>query len=273
MNRACSVCGGIGYTIGRRAEVAWATACECTERCETCRGERFFVVDEGGYSVAAPCGCLTGLERVRLFNEAQVPAGYADKTIPGFVHRKGQHSLAVAKERFMRLTRAMDVDDSRGVVLVGEPGLGKTHLVCALVNYLTLQRGIACRFVDFFELTQRIRASYGDKGGESEASIIEPLVSVPVLAIDDLGKGRGSNFELTIIDRIITRRYNAGRIVLATTNFFPEAGLRQGGAGGHAERESLEERVGQRLFSRLVEMTDIVHLAGPDFRRMRRARR
>jgi len=271
--RPCPDCGGIGYRIGARGEFAHAEVCGCQQHCAACGGRRWTLRVEGGYEVTAPCACVGLVERVRLFNEARIPAGYADKTIPGFHHAPGETMLAEAKQRFMRYERGGDVNASRGIVLVGPPGVGKTHLVCAYLNYATLQKGIACRFVDFFELTARIRETFGARGGdpfaESEGSIIEPLVQVPVLAIDDLGKGRGSNWELTIIDQLITRRYNAGRVVLATTNYAPEAqdGLARAGRKP-SSAESLEERIGERLYSRLCEMADIVVMSGKDRRRV-----
>jgi len=263
----------MGYIVDAAGELARASPCACQAQCQACGGERFVIREEGGYSVAAPCACVSLIERVTLFNEARVPAGYATKSIQDFIHKPDDRTLARAKQAFMRYIKAKDLLHARGAVLAGSPGVGKTHLVCGLINYLTLQRGVACRFVDFFELTNQIRATFAGKTGESEASLIEPLVTVPVLVIDDLGKGRGSNWELTIVDQLITRRYNAGRVVMATTNYFPERGAagRRPPDTGRAVRESLDERIGDRLMSRLVEMADVMVLEGEDRRRMRSA--
>lgn len=272
--KPCSACGGVGYRVASSGEFAHAEVCTCRVACAACGGRRWVLRREGPYDVAAPCDCVSLHERVRLFNEARVPAGYADKTTAGFHHTPADPTLAEAKQRFMRYERAGDAQTARGIVLVGAPGVGKTHLVCAFINYATLQKGLACRFVDFFELTARIRETFGHRSGdpgghETEGSIIDPLVQVPVLVIDDLGKGRGSNWELTIIDQLITRRYNAGRIVLATTNFAPEALDASARAGRKpVAGESLEERIGERLYSRLCEMADIVVMSGKDRRRV-----
>lgn len=278
MSTACKQCNGIGYRMTASGEVARAEVCVCKRECDRCHGARYLLKIEGGYEVAAPCDCVSLHERVRLFNEAGVPAGYADKSTSNFVLRREEKPLAAAKTRFMQLERGIEIGKTRGVVLAGPPGVGKTHLVCALINYMTLQRGLACRFVDFFTLTARIRETYGQReDGATEGSLIEPLVDVPVLAIDDLGKGRGSNWELTIIDQLITRRYNAGRIVVATTNYLPEErpqpgrpdepfGARFDGRPRKHQREPLEERIGDRLYSRLVEMADIVVVSGEDYR-------
>ena len=52
---------------------------------------------------------------------------------------------------------------------------------------------------------------------KSGGEIIQPLSEVEVLAIDELGRGRGSAFELETMDELIARRYNAGRVTLFGT--------------------------------------------------------
>jgi DNA replication protein DnaC len=204
---------------------------------------------------------------VRAFNAAGIPAKYATKTLDGF--EAPTQDLGSVKDKAIRYGRGFVVGEGRGLVWVGEPGTGKTHLMTAVIGYLTLQCGVSARFVDFFHLTARLRASYHDDEEETESDLLEPLVLVPVLAIDELGKGRGTAWELSIVDQLITRRYNAGRAILATSNYLPES-LLGGGSGGRESRErlleSLEERIGRRSLSRLREMGEILVVRGNDYR-------
>jgi DNA replication protein DnaC len=97
------------------------------------------------------------------------------------------------------------------------------------------------------------------------------------LAIDELGKGRGSQFELETMDELIARRYNAGRTTLFATNYSLVYELRGPKPGEHrstddlkaASRDSvlLQHRVGERIYSRLCEMCEFIDMPdAPDYR-------
>jgi DNA replication protein DnaC len=316
MKSPCPACHGLGYLIGRapasvgdpgpraRAnpddERAQARLCACQASCATCRGTRFRIVRDGAWDVAVPCECGRLLGRIRAFNAAGLPAAYAEKTLsprgpddPRGFHDRRLSSLVRAKllvTRYQQLGQpgpgtgegAPNGAPSRGLVLVGGPGLGKTHLVSALLAHLTLERGIACRFVDYYQLLASIRSTFDGKSSESEASILAPLIETPVLVLDDLGKGQATPWEWTIVDQLITRRYNAGRVVIATTNFLLAEDLErraqqpQSGAWDARRRrteEALEDRIGDRLVSRLRETCEFCLLEGTDFRPQLAARR
>lgn len=261
----CERCHGSGVIhLEVGSETAMAEVCRCKLPCTLCHGSQYVIEVRNGYEVAAPCSCQALSTRVRLFNEARLPAGYGLKTIPGFVDQGGGNQGEI-KTKLARYQARFDDATERGLVLVGQPGVGKTHLVCGLIHYFTLELGIACRFVDFFHLTDRIRGTFDKGDDESQASLIRPLVDVPVLVIDELGKGQGTAWEQTVIDQLISRRYNAGRLVFATTNFMPEAWL-DASSDRVKTAVGLEERVGPRIYSRLAEMSDFLLVAGPDHR-------
>ncbi|HAA58324.1 MAG TPA: DNA replication protein, partial [Myxococcales bacterium] len=155
----------------------------------------------------------------------------------------------------------------------GPPGVGKTHLMVGFLRHVLLERGIPCRFQDFGVLLAELRSSYTN--GLSEMEILRGLINVDVLLIDDLGKGRNSKWESGIIDTLISCRYNTKRTTLITTNYTQEleTTLRERYRGrGSTEgeellmRDTLADRVGERVYSRLREMCDFFFISGVDYR-------
>jgi DNA replication protein DnaC len=262
---SCKMCQGVGYTLTSEGEFATAKVCECQIACKKCSGTGFLITMVDGYEIAKPCLCSSAPHRVSCYNRALIPAHFAHKSLSGFQATKHNQSI---KTKLLAYQKNFRKNGARGQLLIGEPGVGKTHLVTALLHYFTLERGISCRFVDFFKLTADIRATYTKDSQGSESYLIEPLVNVPVLVIDELGKGKGSSWELSIVDQLISRRYNSGRVILGTTNYFPE-GVQPSNATSKGLPYSLEERVGPRIFSRLSEMSDFHVVEGQDFRRLK----
>jgi DNA replication protein DnaC len=127
-------------------------------------------------------------------------------------------------------------------------------------------------------LLSDIRAGFGSNRGHME--ILGPLSSVPVLAIDELGKERGTEWERSMLDELISRRFNSGLATLFATNYFLEGRVVAEEPGNRhvktrspefqreAESMTLSQRVGDRIYSRLNEMCTFVKLApGMDVRR------
>ena len=263
------------YVIAREGEFAVASPEAAAERCPKCEGRGFVIVMEDGYEVSVTCECRGLIRRIRRYNDACLPADYGHKNLDGLVVPKGSNVGKIRTKLKNCLNQPSPFSD-RGFMLVGPPGVGKTHMLCSVVRDLTLDQGIACRYVDFFHLSERIRSCLGDRSERRPEDILEPLVEVPILAIDELGKGMCTPFEIHIIDQLITRRYNANRRVLITTNYWPARLSPEGasGAGLHVQPgrklkrigETLEERTDERIVSRLYEMCEIIEVEGHDYR-------
>ena len=82
---------------------------------------------------------------------------------------------------------------------------------------MIFRHGVAVRFMEFSRLLSLLKEGYSE--GRSDAPVLTELAEVEVLA-DELGKGRLSDWELTIIDEVVSR-YNAMGCTLATTNYVP----------------------------------------------------
>ncbi|MFM9371879.1 ATP-binding protein [Streptomyces sp. Da 82-17] len=147
------------------------------------------------------------------------------------------------------------IAQGRSLLIAGTTGTGKTHQAYGAIRSL-LAEGVRLRWkaVTAADLYAELRPRPGHDG---EREFME-LARCPLLFIDDLGAAKTSEWTEEITMRLINRRYNEMLPTLLTTNL------------GMAD---LRAHIGDRVASRLTEMTDKVILDGPDRRRALAAER
>lgn len=229
--------------------------------CEICDDTHWKTVDVDGVARVTRCDCWRADAADRLVRGAEIPQRYQGCDLDTFHDYNDSLSKAVGRSRrFVKEFPAVD----RGLLFLGGAGLGKTHLAIACLRLGAHAKGLRGIFHDTRALLRRIRQTYDPvtRTTESERDIVGAVIDADLLVLDDLGAERVTEWVEEMLHLIVNSRYNARRPTIFTTNYPIEAPSQ----AKHAE--TLIERIGFRMHSRLHEMCDFVELKGMDYREL-----
>ena len=161
---------------------------------------------------------------------------------------------------------------STATLIIGKIGTGKTHLAVGILKELIVNRGLACLFYDYRELLKQIQNSYNATVQTTELDVLRPVFDTDVLVLDELGAVKPTEWVWDTVSLILNTRYNDNRTTIITTNYPDESARETAGTTDFARAqravrgETLGDRIGERMRSRLHEMCRIVKMEGADFR-------
>jgi DNA replication protein DnaC len=183
--------------------------------------------------------------------EARIPRRYRDvslEQLEGSILSPYPEPARAARRYISQISQSLD--EGRGVWIMGDPGTGKTSLAMA-ISKAALDAGRTTAIYSVPRLMSLIRESIEAEDGV--LGFIDLLSTVDLLHLDDLGAQVRTDWTIEQFYSIINARYEDQRSIVFTTNL---------------NTEELEEQVGARIFSRLVEMCgDPLPLFGVDRRR------
>lgn len=234
---------------------------------------------------AVPCDCTKSEQPDRALTRARIPERYrhcdfenfeTDNDIENVAREQLQvwnRSLAQAKLVVQRFAQEFPYasGNENGLLLMGPCGAGKTHLAVSALKQI-VSRGHAGIFYDYRDLLKQIQDSYNAESQSTELSVLEPVLTAELLVLDDVGSSKPSLWALETVGHVLNTRYNEKRVTVLTTNYLDTdpatgAGPRVAGMRAPSIEDSLTERVGKRIRSRLYEMCRTVEISAPDYRK------
>lgn len=143
-------------------------------------------------------------------------------------------------------------EENIGMLLYGNPGVGKTYAVSCITNYL-INEQVSVICVSINGLLRQFRSTYNSDNRECENDILRDIKSVDLLIIDDLGTEQLTEWSNSMLYEILDTRYRANKPLIITTNF---------------GSEEFRKRYHKRLNDRIFEMCPPVDCKGISLRGM-----
>lgn len=183
----------------------------------------------------------------RIWENCNVGEAFKDCTFDAFVTEGTK--LEPVKAKCEQYAKTFNKDTGAGILLHGDYGVGKTHLVTAVANYLVYNYGVSAYFTSLPDLIARIQMAMRRYDENDDPRKL--VKSIDILILDDLGREKSSDWSQQILFEIVDHRYRAKKPILITSNLNPT---------------QLSYQVGEATMSRVINMSHIIAVNGVDYR-------
>jgi DNA replication protein DnaC len=247
------------------------------EICIICGGNGMLIIERpDGSRAAQDCTCRIERRVARMIASTKIPRRYEHCSLDSFEtdFPAATRSLKQAHLSARKFVESYPLETrGTGLLLTGSIGVGKTHLAVGILQALVAERGATGLFYDYRELLKQVQNSYNRQVQATELEILAPVFEAEVLVLDELGASKPTDWVWDTVAHILNTRYNDRRTTIITTNYAnagPLGSVLELGSGSAARaaarEETLGDRIGERMRSRLQEMCVVVEMQGVDFR-------
>ncbi len=158
----------------------------------------------------------------------------------------------VSRQKIADLATMRFVENHEDVILLGPPGVGKTHVAIALA-LKTCEAGYKVLFTTLADLVAQLHAALAD---HSLTARLKALSQVALLVIDEVGYVPLDKIDANHLFQVIARRNETGNIILTSNNAFTEWGNILGG----------DSVVASAILVRLLHHSVVFNIKGESYR-------
>ena len=222
------------------------TALDVVHRCPVCH-------DTGVAPDGTVCACVRETEKRLMRERLEKSANCTGKDFDSF-------DLALCAEkdrplmgkilRFCSDYAAHFSPAAESLLMIGAPGLGKTHLSLA-IGFAVIEKGYNVLYAPYHRLFGRLEDARFGRGEEEYARVMREILESELLILDDVGTELASSFSASVLYEIINTRMVEGRPTIISTNL---------------TESEITERYRERIHSRLFGAYRKVPFIGEDMR-------
>lgn len=194
-------------------------------------------------------------------DRSSYPKRYLDKDLANIVGKNDKQEAILKRCRtYVSKFGALEKQGS-SLIFTGGPGCGKTMIALSMVpgiirainektddqiikdyedqyTEISVIGQAACKYVNVYDLFSEIKATYNKSSLETEADVMSKYCNARLLILDEVGVQLGTDFEASILFRIINKRYENMKPTFIISNL--------------AEKD-LSDYIGQRTIDRFYE--------------------